>query len=214
MNNSYLDVIKNFVNLDSINSIEKNIYNKEFPVYVTSSVYPDCILKFTDVKTAKLIKRSEYKKYDKFSSGIFGKAGEIESDYASIDALFKGKYYWIPVQEIRIKKELRRNIAFYKESGLPWTFEEYINCTLYSGEVMCEPKYDEDSYQNRINRLNNLPITSIANPELKYIYDHGQGMQTTFMHTWTDQNRVVRDNITKLIYEEVFCDCKNIIWID
>ncbi len=39
-------------------------------------------------------------------------------------------------------------------------------------------------------------------------------MKTAFMHTWTDQNIATRDNITKLIYEEVFCDCKNIIWVD
>lgn len=210
-NNSYLNVIKNLVNLNEVN---ENSYHQGFPVYVTSRIYPDCILKFINNETAKLIKRSKAEEYSEFSSGIFGKIGEIQNDYAKIDAYFKGSNYWIPVQEIKIKKEIRRNIAFYKESGLPWTTEEYINCILYSGEKILESSYTRDSYQNTIDTLKNKSIEDIGDPELKYIFDYGKGMQTTFMHTWTDQNIVPRDNITKLIYEEVFCDCKNIIWVD
>ena len=52
-NNSYLNVIKSLVNLNEVN---ENSYQKEFPQYVTSSVYQDCILKFTAPETAKLIK--------------------------------------------------------------------------------------------------------------------------------------------------------------
>lgn len=151
-NNSYLNVIKNLVNLNEVN---ENSYHQGFPVYVTSRIYPDCILKFINNKTAKLIKRSKAEEYSEFSSGIFGKIGEIQNDYAKIDAYFKGSNYLIPVQEIKIKKEIRRNIAFYKESGLPWTTEEYINCILYSGEKILESSYTRDSYQNTIDTLKN-----------------------------------------------------------
>ena len=213
-NNSYLNVIKNLVNLNEINNTQ-DIYTKGFPVYVTSRIYPDCILKFTAPETAKLIKRSELKEGYQNNTGIFGKVGEIENDYAKIDAFYKGSKYWIPVPEIKIKKELRRGLAFYKESGLPWTVEEYVNCSLYSGEVMCESNYNKDSYQNYINRYKSYSIENIISQKnLRYIFDFGEGMKTTFMHTWTDQNKVARDNITKLIYEEVFYDCKNIIWVD
>lgn len=210
-NNSYLNVIKNLVNLNEVN---ENSYHPGFPIYVTSRIYPDCILKFTAPETAKLIKRSELKEGYHDNTGIFGKVGEIQNDYVKVDAYFKGSNYWIPVQEIKIKKKVRRNIAFYKESGLPWTTEEYINCILYSGERILESRYTIDSYQNIIDTLKNKSIENIGDPELKYIFDYGKGMQTTFMHTWTDQNIVTRDNLTKLIYEEVFCDCKNIIWVD
>ena len=210
-NNSYLNIIKKFVN---INEANKSIYDENFPVYVTSRIYPDCILKFINNNTAKLIKRSEAEEYSEFSSGIFGKIGEIQNDYAKIDAFFKGSNYWIPVLENKIKKEIRRNIAFYKESGLPWTVEEYVNCSLYSGEVMCESNYNKDSYQNYINRYKSYSIKTICPENLKYIFDFGEGMKNTFMHSWTDQNKVARDDFTKLIYEEVFCDCKNIIWVD
>ena len=210
-NNSYLNVIKSLVNLNEVN---ENSYHTGFPVYVTSRIYPDCILKFTAPETAKLIKRSELKDGYHDNTGIFGKVGEVQNDYAKVDAFYKGSNYWIPVPEIRIKKKIRRGIAFYKESGLPWTVEEYVNCSLYSGEAMVESSYTRDSYQNIIDTLKNKSIENIGYPELKYIFDYGKGMQTTFMHTWTNQSYVVRDNITKLIYEEVFCDCKNIIWVD
>ncbi len=168
-NNSYLNVIKPFV---SINDTNKSIYDGNFPVYVTSRIYSDCILKFTAPETAKLIKRSELKAEYHNNTGIFGKVGEIQNDYVKVDAYFKGSNYWIPVQEIKIKKEVRRNIAFYKESGLLWTVEEYVNCSLYSGEVMCESNYDKDSNQNYINRYKSYSIENIIyRKNSKYIFD-------------------------------------------
>lgn len=211
-NNSYINIIKNLVNLNEVN---ENSYHQGFPVYVTSFVYSDCILKFTAPETAKLIKRSELKAEYHNNTGIFGKVGEIQNDYARVDAFYNGSNYWIPVPEIRIKKEIRRGIAFYKESGLPWTVEEYVNCSLYSGEIMLESNYNKDSYQNYINRYKSYSIENIMYEyNTKYIFDYGEEMKTTFMHAWTNQNIAPRDNITKLIYEEVFCNCKNIIWVD
>ncbi len=207
-NNSYLNVIKNLVNLNEVN---ENSYHQVFPVYVTSRIYQDCILKFTAPETAKLIKRSELKAEYHNNTGIFGKVGEIQNDYVKVDAYFKGSNYWIPVQEIKIKKEVRRNIAFYKESGLLWTVEEYVNCVRYSGEPLLYKEYDETTFDNLHQNVQNHD--TFYNKDRKYIYDD-KSSGTIFMNAWPDQNIATRDNITKLIYEEVFCDCKNIIWVD
>lgn len=212
-NNSYLNIIKTFVN---INDGNKSIYQSGFPVYATSKIYPDCILKFIDSKTAKLIKRSEAKEYNEFSSGIFGKPGDINYDYASIDAYYKGSNYWIPVPEIRIKKEVKRNIAFYKESGLPWTKEEYINCIRYSGEPLL---YND--IQVTFDNLHEKIIVNHYNEYKKYkkyIYDD-KSNDSSFMHWWQynfdDLGFDIRlSKLDILIYEEIFCNCKNIIWID
>lgn len=204
-NNSYLNIIKTFVN---INDTSKSIYQSGFPVYATSRIYPDCILKFIDSKTAKLIKRSEAEEYNEFSSGIFGKPGDINYDYESIDAYYKGSNYWIPVPEIRIKKEVRRNIAFYKESGLPWTIEEYINCIRYSGEPLL---YND--IQVTFDNLHEKIIVNHDNKYHKYIYDDKTN-GSSFMHSWSNQSEVETENLNILIYEEIFCNCKNIIWID
>lgn len=212
-NNSYINVIKNLVNLNEVNNTQ-DIYTKGFPVYVTSRIYTDCILKFTAPETAKLIKRSELKKGYHNNTGIFGKVGEIQNDYAKIDAFFKESNYWIPVPEIRIKKELRRGLAFYKESGLPWTIEEYINCINYSGEPLAYE--DEPDFYNFSTKMPNYT----KELDRKYIYDDKTNSNKTFMHFWTYNNDNLNfriDRLSKLnvlIYEEIFCDCKNIIWID
>lgn len=216
-NNSYLNVIKNLVNLNEINNTQ-DIYTKGFPVYVTSRIYPDCILKFTAPQTAKLIKRSELKEGYHNNTGILGKVGEIQNDYAKIDAFYKGSKYWIPVPEIKIKKELRRGLAFYKESGLPWTFEEYINCVRYSGEPLLYKEDDDDiTFDNLHEKMTNYTEISY-DKSMKYIYDDNSNC-STFMHWWSYNlddsefnEKISKRNI--LIYEEVFCDCKNIIWID
>lgn len=208
MNNSYLDVIKKFVNIDNIN---KSIYDGNFPVYVTSRIYPDCILKFTDKTTAKLIKRSEEKLYSENSNGIFGKVGSIEYNYSAIDSYFKGSYYWIPVPEVIIKKELRRGLAIYKESGLPWTNEEYANCMKYSGE---SPLRDKDNLEGFDNSSEYYYLLE-EDRTRKYIFDD-MSEGDVFMHFW-ERGELSNHELSKLnvlIYEEIFCDCKNIIWID
>lgn len=204
-NNSYLNIIKKLVNLDDINKV--NEYPLGFPRYVTSRMYPDCILKFIDITTAKLIKRSTMSNYN---GGIFGKEGQIASDYISID----NEKYWIPVSEIKIKKELRRGLAFYKESGLPWTAEEYVNCVRYSGEPLLYKNSDTtfDNLHEKVNHYDNDLYR-------KYIYDDNSNGHT-FMHFWSysndDEGSFVerKKNLNILIYEEVFCNCDNIVWID
>ena len=211
-NNSYLNIIKKLVNLDDIN--KPNKYKLGFPRYVTLIKYQDCILKFIDKTTAKLIKRSTM---SNLNSGVFGIEGKIYSDYIEIDYISSYELeprFWIPVPEIKIKKELRRGLAFYKESGLPWTAEEYVNCVRYSGEPLLYKNSDTtfDNLHEKVNHYDNDLYR-------KYIYDDNSNGHT-FMHFWSysndDEGSFVerKKNLNILIYEEVFCNCDNIVWID
>lgn len=82
-------------------------------------------------------------------------------------------------------KEQKRNLAFYKEDGTPWTLEEYNNIMTYTADNKCS-----------------IHSWKVYNNNLKYIYDDES--TTYFMHMWDEQNEDYINECTKLSYEAVF----------
>lgn len=76
----------------------------------------------------------------------------------------------------------RRNLAFYKESGKPWTKEETLNIYKYCGD---EPTSFSLIYLNR-----------------KYIFD--DGMRNRFMYTWDIDRTPNFYSCEKVSYESIF----------
>lgn len=85
----------------------------------------------------------------------------------------------------------KRNLAFYKKSGTPWTNEEYIKILLYTGDMdfsdILDPSYPDALDPNYINDM--------------YIYDNGDSED--FMYTW-DLSCPNFNNCVKVPYEDIF----------
>ena len=78
---------------------------------------------------------------------------------------------------------MRRNLAFYKLSGKPWTYQEYLNVLNYVGD--------------------SPPPDYIKNNELKFIFDDNSNY--CFMHNWEEQDRNQNfSNCRQIAYESVF----------
>lgn len=83
----------------------------------------------------------------------------------------------------KTKALLKRNLAFYKRSGTPWTEEEYHNIVKYCG-------YETDS-----------GISNYAYH--KFIFDDGSPHR--FMYMWTKQEKTMNfNNCTQVAYEDIF----------
>lgn len=108
----------------------------------------------------------------------------IKSSYSEWSVAYK------PVNTISIKDFIKkfstptqkRNLAFYKESGKPWSKEELQNICKYCG--------DSDTSFGDISEKYNR----------KWIYD--DGTSTSFMWMW--QHQLFPSNYTCLSYESVF----------
>lgn len=81
----------------------------------------------------------------------------------------------------KAKSSLKRNLAFYKRSGTPWTEEEYHNIVKYYG-------YETDA---RISTYNYE----------KFIFDDGNF--TRFMYTWGEKHKNFK-NCEQVAYEDIF----------
>lgn len=76
----------------------------------------------------------------------------------------------------------RRNLAFYKKSGEPWTKDEYLKICEYCGDV-------------------NTTGFSIPSITEAYIFDNGD--RTGFMYFWSSpQSRKALPKCTKVAYED------------
>lgn len=85
------------------------------------------------------------------------------------------------------KPTQRRKLAFYKESGKPWTYDEYMTMSKYCG--------DRPSGRQ-------LYRFSMPNPH-KYVYDDGD--TSDFMYDWNSKNPEKHpEDYTILSYESVF----------
>ena len=147
-------------------SLKERIELKEFlksknePIYELSSA-------FNKQKFESTTAYFRYKDYDK----------EWMVDSRSFNA--------ITIEEF-IKKfstpTQKRNLAFYKESGEPWTTEELQNIYRYCGDNSTPASGTVDFYKR------------------KWVYDDGSN--AAFMWMWTKQD--FPSNYTRLSYESVF----------
>lgn len=81
----------------------------------------------------------------------------------------------------------RRRLAFYKESGTPWTADEYINISKYCGDKPSERQF------SRFNDPNSH----------KYVYDDAD--TSDFMYNWNSKTpEEYPEDYTILSYESVF----------
>lgn len=95
-----------------------------------------------------------------------------------------------PVNTISIKDFIKkfsipsqkRNLAFYKESGEPWSVEELLNICKYCGDSNTSVSTTSEKYSR------------------KWVYDDGSS--TSFMWMWESQR--LPSNYTCLSYESVF----------
>lgn len=77
---------------------------------------------------------------------------------------------------------IKRNLAFYKKSGEPWTKAEYINIIKYVGDSCTTTNY---------------------NYSAKWCFD--DGLQIDFMHTWDRQeNHPNFKSCKQVAYEDIF----------
>lgn len=80
--------------------------------------------------------------------------------------------------------EQKRNLAFYKRSGEPWTQEEYEDVCEYVGEEEGQIAAS-DSYERR------------------YIFDNGD--ETLFLYPWASQEKSYNfKNCKQVAYEDIF----------
>lgn len=81
----------------------------------------------------------------------------------------------------KTKALLKRNLAFYKRSGTPWTEEEFQNIVKYCG-YETDAKISTYDYE-------------------KFIFDDGNF--TRFMYTWGERHKNFR-NCKQVAYEDIF----------
>lgn len=82
---------------------------------------------------------------------------------------------------------IRRRLAFYKASGKPWTYDEYVNISNY-----CDDKLSE----RQLSRFNDPS-------SYKYVYDDGD--TSDFMYNWHSRKpEEDPEDYTILSYESVF----------
>lgn len=82
----------------------------------------------------------------------------------------------------------KRKLAFYKESGEPWTPEEVINIRRYCGDPAAdsEPIMEDPEYQG-----------------FKWCFDDGDS--SSFMYMWSQQeDDITWDGLEEISYESVF----------
>lgn len=97
------------------------------------------------------------------------------------------KEYFVVLCKKKEQQTLRRNLAFYKRSGTPWTQEEYQNIVKYCG-------YKTDA------RISHYKHDT-------YIFDNCN--PTNFMYAWVSQ--INFKNCREVAYEDIFSNEPNII---
>lgn len=144
---------------------------------------------------AKPVSKNPFKKGDKVISlthgGLLRKAGSEHTVYkVSKDEVYYNDGFSTHYENFKLVEPEcteKRNLAFYKRSGKPWTNEECENII----------KYVESPVQIKTEDWGNL------NPTSKYMYD--AGLTISYMANWVIQEKYPNfKNCKQVAYEDMF----------